>query len=220
MPYRRYAPIGTRKEVAAIAEVNDLTAVVTWANVPDVNITQSSVTQHEAALTILESQITDANVLARIAGNETISGQWSFDKGITTSAIITDAGQVGQFAFLDLAGGKGRVGSYNFDTASWQPFKFQGSDVEIEAVSGGNVTVIDGGTFRVQDATQADTIEIRHDGTDAHIDFVGTTNLDINLSSGSFRITGGNNLVILDTLTPLIGMLLGSRRLRHLALTS
>jgi len=40
-------------------EVNDLTAAVTWANVPDVNITQSSVTQHQAALSIIESQISD-----------------------------------------------------------------------------------------------------------------------------------------------------------------
>lgn len=34
----------------ASAEVNDLTSVVTWANVPDANITQSSVTQHEGAI--------------------------------------------------------------------------------------------------------------------------------------------------------------------------
>ena len=41
------------------AEVNDLTASVTWVNVPDANITESSVTQHEGALTITESQISD-----------------------------------------------------------------------------------------------------------------------------------------------------------------
>ncbi len=41
------------------AEVNDLTSAVTWANVPDANITESSVTQHEAALSITESQISD-----------------------------------------------------------------------------------------------------------------------------------------------------------------
>jgi hypothetical protein len=41
------------------AETNDLTAAVTWANVPDANITQSSVTQHQAALSITESQISD-----------------------------------------------------------------------------------------------------------------------------------------------------------------
>jgi hypothetical protein len=41
------------------AEVNDLSAAVTWTNVPDANITQSSVTQHQAALSITESQISD-----------------------------------------------------------------------------------------------------------------------------------------------------------------
>ena len=41
------------------AETNDLSSSVTWANVPDVNITQSSVTQHQAALSITESQISD-----------------------------------------------------------------------------------------------------------------------------------------------------------------
>jgi len=41
------------------AEVNDLSQSVTWVNVPDANITQSSVTQHEAALSITESQISD-----------------------------------------------------------------------------------------------------------------------------------------------------------------
>ena len=41
------------------SESNDLSSSVTWANVPDVNITQSSVTQHESALSITESQISD-----------------------------------------------------------------------------------------------------------------------------------------------------------------
>ena len=40
-------------------EVNDLTTSVTWANVPDANITASSVTQHQGALTITEGQISD-----------------------------------------------------------------------------------------------------------------------------------------------------------------
>lgn len=45
-------------------ETNDLTASVTWANVPDANITQSSVTQHQAALSITESQISDLGAYA------------------------------------------------------------------------------------------------------------------------------------------------------------
>jgi hypothetical protein len=41
------------------AEANDLSSAVTWANVPNANITQGSVTQHQAALAITESQISD-----------------------------------------------------------------------------------------------------------------------------------------------------------------
>ena len=51
--------------IPLITEVNDLTASVTWANVPDANITQSSVTQHQAALAIAATQLT---------GNITVPG--------------------------------------------------------------------------------------------------------------------------------------------------
>lgn len=40
-------------------ELNDLTSAVVWANVPDANITQSSVIQHSGALQLTESQIVD-----------------------------------------------------------------------------------------------------------------------------------------------------------------
>jgi hypothetical protein len=43
----------------SFTETNDLTAAVVWTNVPDANITQSSVTQHQAALSVTESQISD-----------------------------------------------------------------------------------------------------------------------------------------------------------------
>ena len=43
----------------SFTETNDLTAAVVWANVPDANITQNSVTQHQTALIITESQISD-----------------------------------------------------------------------------------------------------------------------------------------------------------------
>ena len=45
--------------LTSYTETNDLSTAVTWANVPDANITQSSVTQHQAALSITESQISD-----------------------------------------------------------------------------------------------------------------------------------------------------------------
>jgi hypothetical protein len=46
--------------------------------VPNAQISAGSVTQHQAALTITETQITDGTLLARVAGNETISGTWNF----------------------------------------------------------------------------------------------------------------------------------------------
>ena len=51
--------------IPLISEINDLTASVTWADVPDANITQSSVTQHQAALSIAATQLT---------GNITVPG--------------------------------------------------------------------------------------------------------------------------------------------------
>lgn len=41
-----------------LTELNDLSSNVTWINVPDSNITESSVTQHEAALSIVWTQVT------------------------------------------------------------------------------------------------------------------------------------------------------------------
>lgn len=45
--------------ITSFTETNNLGSAVNWANVPDVNITESSVTQHESALSITESQISD-----------------------------------------------------------------------------------------------------------------------------------------------------------------
>jgi|MDSZ01.2.fsa_nt_gb hypothetical protein len=45
--------------LTSFTETNDLSSAVTWANVPNANITQGSVTQHQAALSITESQISD-----------------------------------------------------------------------------------------------------------------------------------------------------------------
>lgn len=57
------------------AEVNDLTDAVTWANVPDANITEGSVTQHEAALTITESQISDLDHDDTDAVHDNVAGE-------------------------------------------------------------------------------------------------------------------------------------------------
>jgi len=55
----RYTPPDLSSYLTTYTESNDLTSAVTWANVPDANITQGSVTQHQASLSITESQISD-----------------------------------------------------------------------------------------------------------------------------------------------------------------
>jgi hypothetical protein len=88
--------------VAGGAEVNDLTASVTWANVPDVNITQSSVTQHQAALSITESQISDlgtysTDIHANIAALNLVSGTNTGDNAVNTlySSLVSNATHTG-----------------------------------------------------------------------------------------------------------------------------
>jgi len=75
------------------AETNDLSAAVTWVNVPDGNITQSSVTQHQAALSITESQISDlGSYQTSDAGLTSIAGlTTAADKMIYTTAADTYA---------------------------------------------------------------------------------------------------------------------------------
>jgi hypothetical protein len=79
------------------AEVNDLSAAVTWANVPDVNITQSSVTQHQAALNITESQISDLQSYLTAETNDlssAVTGTLGTANGGTGLTAIGTANQV------------------------------------------------------------------------------------------------------------------------------
>jgi len=51
--------------------------------IPDARIQATGVTQHEASLTIAETQITDGAILARLAANETVAGNWTFSGTLT-----------------------------------------------------------------------------------------------------------------------------------------
>ena len=53
----------------------------------DARVQETNVTQHEAALTILESQITDSTILARVASAEAITGLWTFNTALPTSSL-------------------------------------------------------------------------------------------------------------------------------------
>ena len=81
-------------------EVNDLTTSVTWADVPDANITVTSVTQHQSALTITESQISD---LQNYLTSETSHADVLVDGDFTTSGFMKTDGS----------------GGYSVDTATY-----------------------------------------------------------------------------------------------------
>ena len=61
------------------------TSAVTSGTFASARISSASVTQHEAALTVLETQITDGTLLARLASNETVTGTWTFSNTISGS---------------------------------------------------------------------------------------------------------------------------------------
>jgi hypothetical protein len=72
------------------AETNDLSAAVVWANVPNANITQGSVTQHQAALAIATTQLTGTITNAQLAGS--IANAKLANDGITIGSDDTSLG--------------------------------------------------------------------------------------------------------------------------------
>ena len=76
--------------ITSFSEANDLSSAVTWADVPDANITQSSVTQHQAAInsgvSITESQISDLQSYIT-AGSTTALTNKTFDANGTGNSI-------------------------------------------------------------------------------------------------------------------------------------
>jgi len=63
---------------------------VTSGTFADAHISQSSVTQHQGALSIAETQIADGTTLARLAANETVTGTWTFNNPVTVGAPTSD----------------------------------------------------------------------------------------------------------------------------------
>ena len=94
--------------LTSFTETNDLTAAVTWANVPDANITQSSVTQHQAALSITESQISDLQSYLTSNAVDSVNSQTGtvvldaddIDDAATTNKFTT-AGDISKLAGIE-----------------------------------------------------------------------------------------------------------------------
>lgn len=68
-------------DFASASHTHD-TSDITSGTFDDARVAESNVTQHEGALTIVESQISDGPTLARVAEDETIVGDWTFQADV------------------------------------------------------------------------------------------------------------------------------------------
>ena len=99
------------------SEVNDLSASVTWANIPDANVPASAVTQHQAALTITESQISDLGTYLT-AEADTLSTVLGRGAATTTTAVIPFY-YANQAAFPNATTYHGAIGHSHADGAMY-----------------------------------------------------------------------------------------------------
>ena len=173
------------------AETNDLTAAVTWANVPDANITQSSVTQHQAALSITESQISDLQsyLTAESDTLDSVTG-----RGATTTNSVTIGGlHVDATTAVEMPTGTDAqrptpvAGMLRFNTTSTS---FEGYDGSAWGAIGGGGGATEG-VFYENDQTLSTDVTI-----------AGTKNAmatgPVAIASGvSFTVSDGARVVIL-----------------------
>lgn len=139
-------------------EVNDLTASVTWANVPDANITESSVTQHEAALTITESQISDLDHSVDVVSNvatSTILGRTTAGSGDSEELTPTQVRTL-----INVEDGADVTDAVNVAAAGALMASNNLSDVGSVATAQQNLDLEPGVDVEVYDANNAKTDEV------------------------------------------------------------
>ena len=95
LSYDNTTGVFTFTPAANVAETNDLTSAVTWANIPDAYVPQSAVTQHQAALTITQSQISDLShfdgAYSSLTGAPTAVSSFTNDSGYITGYTVTES---------------------------------------------------------------------------------------------------------------------------------
>ena len=133
-------------------ETNDLSSAVTWDDVPDANITQSSVTQHQAALVITESQISDLQNYLLATDIDTLA---ELNAIVTDATLVSDAPSDGsQYArqngaWVVVSGGGGASQLSDL------------SDVADSTPTDRNVLVADGADFHSRALTEADISDLQ-----------------------------------------------------------
>ncbi len=128
-------------------EINDLSAAVVWANIPDANVPESAVTQHEAALTITESQISDLQAYLLTEANDLSAAVvWANipDANVPESAVTQHEAAIDHDALLNF------LTSEHFAQAAISIPASQISDFDTEVGNNASVTA---NTAKVTNAT-------------------------------------------------------------------
>ena len=189
--------------LTSFTETNDLSTAVTWANVPDANITQSSVTQHQAALSITESQISDlgsyitdvvSDTTPQLGGDLglnsndiTGTGNLNFTGNVTASATSTET------RFFDIGVGRTGNGASYADFIGDTTYSDYGLRL-IRAGGGANTSssLIHRGTgaLNVQ-ATDAGSIDLRTNNTSRlQVESTGTVVFNNGIQETAYNLTG------------------------------
>ena len=189
--------------LTSFTETNDLSTAVTWANVPDANITQSSVTQHQAALSITESQISDlgsyitdvvSDTTPQLGGDLDLNsnditgtGNLNFTGNVTASATSTET------RFFDIGVGRTGNGASYADFIGDTTYSDYGLRL-IRAGGGANTSssLIHRGTgaLNVQ-ATDAGSIDLRTNNTSRlQVESTGTVVFNNGIQETAYNLTG------------------------------
>jgi hypothetical protein len=172
----------------AAIEVNDLTSSVTWANVPDANITQSSVTQHQASLALTASQVSDfvsvvqENEINDLTGTVT----WANvpDANITESSVTQH-----QEALAITLSQITDIGSNIFLTNIQNESIGDLSDVDLTGIANGSILSWNSTSGKFEIASIAGGIQLTSLSVTAPAEAFGSGGVDYNNVSGTFTYT-------------------------------
>ena len=155
-----YTPPDLSGYLTSYTETNDLTANVTWANIPDANVPASAVSQHSSAITIGASQVSSGTLNnSRVAQSNVTQHQAALS--ITESQISDFGSYVGQGQTIDMNGTELVLDidgdtSLHASTDDQIDIKIGGTDVGYFNSTGlvvDNITTTDPGTPTIQSSS-------------------------------------------------------------------
>ena len=173
-------------------ETNDLSSAVTWANVPDANITSSSVVQHQANLTITESQISDLGTYITASSTDTLTNKTINASNNTLSNIPNSSLSNSSITITD--------GTTSDPVALGDTLTFSGTANEIDVAVSTQTTVLNDTNFPVTFAGSStiSTAESKFGGASLRT----TSSSNFAYVSNSNFLSGRTSLSWIDSYTP------------------